>query len=222
MRALRQALPFLLAVLLGGTCAFQSTTTRGYVQDAADRPISGADVLLADSIQVVARVRTNPAGQFRFIHPPMERERYQLLICAPGYGSMYVDSAHSALISSTYGLDSKPGAAFWTPERLGWSFAVPESCPGERTLLPSRAALPWSTVLSAERPMRFLADVFGSLGFLLLFAALYALPLLLIVWFVRTLSQLQRDQERLVRLVASIEEETRRRATQELWNRERA
>jgi len=201
----------LWALLFAGAQALQETTTRGSVTDASDAPLAGADVLLADSAGVIAWRRTDAEGRFVFVHPPLDREGHQLLICARGRAAMRLSPAGSALLGSSYGLDLGPHASSWTPERLGWKLPVAPSCPGAA----ASAAGPL-TLLRRDSFMDTLLETVGAVGFLLLVVLVYLAPLVIVVWLVRTLASMRRDQARLVALVESIETEMRTRAARKL------
>lgn len=129
-----------LATVFVVVAALQTFTTRGEVLDVADRPIAGADVLLASGSRVVARARTDRTGQFRFVHGAIDRSAHTLLLCARGHDPMVTSPAASAILHTTYGLDTLPGGStFWTPARMGWKAETPPSCPVERRH-PARAA----------------------------------------------------------------------------------
>jgi hypothetical protein len=118
------------AALLGGVVLLQTATTRGYVRGPGGYAVAGADVLLADEAGIRARTATDAQGYFRFLHPPLDRERHALLICAPGHGARVVRPAASAVARSVHELPPlSASAAFWTPARLGWEHPTPRSCP---------------------------------------------------------------------------------------------
>lgn len=210
MRKLRHCLPFVPLLLVAGILAYHSTTTRGYVTSQGDQPIAGADVLLADSTRVVAHTTTDAAGYFRFVHPPLERERHQMLLCAPGHSAMRSSPAASAIFRSSYGLEAVAENFFWTPDRIGWTLPVPPSCPrGEGG---RRDSGPFSSFTPSEYggPMQP-AYAFDSIPFFLMILLVYAFPLLLLAWLVRTFSHMRQDQVRMLQLVSSIKAELRRR-----------
>jgi hypothetical protein len=111
--------------------ALQTFATRGHVVNDAEQPVAGADVWLAEGNRVVGRTRTDETGYFRFLHPPITREKHSLLICADGYGAMVRSPATSAIVDSRYGINLlTPAGAFWSPTRLDWRAQSPPTCPG--------------------------------------------------------------------------------------------
>jgi hypothetical protein len=208
VQRLRRAAPYLLALFITMALAYHTRTTRGYVQDEADRPLDGADVLLADEAGIVARTRTDAGGYFRFIHAPIDHERHQLLICAPGHSAWL--SQPIAAWYSTYGLGPALPPDFRSMAISGWKHPVPESC--------GAAGAPLLTSTPQETSMNALEDVLGALSFLLVGALMFGLPIFLVVWLVRTLGELRDGQRRLVQVVSAIHAELREQAARDVWN----
>jgi hypothetical protein len=64
-----------------------------------------------------------------------------------------------------------------------------------------------------------MVDILGGVLLLLLYILVISAPLLLVIWFVRTLARIRRDQATAVRILASIEAELRTaRAVRERWD----
>lgn len=207
VQRLRRAVPYLLALLVAVGLAYHTRTTRGYVEGQGDRPIAGADVLLAEDAGIVARTRTNANGYFRFIRPPIEHGRHQLLICAPGHRASRTEPSEA--LHSRYHLGPAPPPDFRPTTIPGWKHPVPESC--------GAAAAPLLTSTPQEASMNALDDVLGSLTFLLVGALMFGLPIFLVVWFLRAIGELRDGQRRLVQVVSAIHAELREQRAQEIW-----
>jgi hypothetical protein len=213
MGKLLHFLPFILALVLAGFLAYQSTITRGYVTGPDNQPIAGADVVLADSTRVITHVRTNARGYFRFIRPGYDRESNQILICAPEHSALRSSIRGSGVIRSTYRLNPVGEDFFWTPDRIGWKLQVPPSCPGGQAGWSDSGPLASFTSTDLGGPMDQLTPIFGSFTFLLVILISWAIPLLIIAWLIRTFSHMRRDQVRMLELVSSIEAELRGRGS---------
>lgn len=62
-------------------------------------------------------------------------------------------------------------------------------------------------------------DIFSGIASVLVGIAIYALPLFVLGWFVRSVALMRRDQQRLIGLIESIEAELRAMANRERWGR---
>ncbi|HYD51107.1 MAG TPA: hypothetical protein VEA99_00720 [Gemmatimonadaceae bacterium] len=92
-------------------------------------------MLLADSMVVVHRLRTDAAGYYRVAHAPFARLRYHLLICE-ARRRLFVDTVpNSAIVRTTYGIGEYTGPFPDVPADRGWRAQVPPSCPTKSAAL---------------------------------------------------------------------------------------